>query len=248
MRPRIGVSVDYSPGTDQRSFSRGRAVYYVNENYLQMVEESGGIPYLLPATDRHDTVAEMLEPLHGVLLTGGTDLDPSSYREEPFEETSDFDRRRTFFEFALVREALKRDLPILGICRGNQSLNVALGGDLYQHLPRQVPNAIKHRAGKGEPVARHEIEIEPDSKLAQILGTTRLEVNSYHHQAVRKVGEGLRVVARSVPDGIVEALELPDKPFCLTVQWHPERDFERPEEKKLLAAFVEAAREYAKRG
>lgn len=247
MRPRIGVTVDHSPSTDERSFSRGRALYYLNENYVEMVERSGAVPYLLPATDNHQLIGEMLDPLHGILLTGGSDVDPSAYGEEAAEETHEFDRRRTFFEIALIKEALKRNIPIFGICRGNQSLNVALGGDLYQHVPRQLEGAIKHRAGKGEPVARHEIEIEPDSKLAQILGKTRLEVNSYHHQAVRKVGQGLRVVARSVADGVVEALELPEKTFCLSVQWHPERDFERPEEQKLLAAFVEAAATYARR-
>ncbi len=179
-----------------------------------------------------------LDKVAGLLLMGGSDLNPKQYGEDRRPETDEPDDERDEAELHLIDEAIAKDLPILGICRGLQILNVYHGGTLIQHLARAEPHHVDTQ-DKSAPA--HEVAIEPGSKLAQIAGTTRWRVNSRHHQVASKIGEQLRVTARAVGDGIVEAIERDDKPFVLAVQWHPEDQFSRDAEQlKLFRAFADA--------
>jgi putative glutamine amidotransferase len=214
--------------------------------YLRALAAAGAAPVVMPSLDP-GMAPSLLAGLVGVCLSGGPDLDPGTYgggRHPRLDPTRpDIDR----FELAVVAEAERLGMPILAICRGAQTLNVAHCGDLFQHLPDDVGEAVPHtRAGPGDPVVWHEVTVEPGSLLARALGANRLEVNSFHHQAPRRVGEGLRAVAHA-PDGVVEALEAPAAEFELGVQWHPEAIADRPEQAALFRAFVEAARTYAAR-
>jgi putative glutamine amidotransferase len=166
------------------------------------------------------------------------DVDPACYGEEPHPRLGPVNPLRTHFEIQLVRLALTRELPVFGICGGAQVLNVALGGALYQDIPSQVPKAYKH---SGSPEPAHTIDIVPDTRLAAILGTPEMRVNSLHHQAVKVPGQGL-VVSASARDGVIEAVEIPGRPFALGVQWHPEQLFMEDEAAlRLFSAFVQAA-------
>lgn len=178
-----------------------------------------------------------LNDIDGLLLMGGSDVNPKQYGEERRAETDEPDDERDEAELRLIDEAIAKDLPILGICRGLQILNVYHGGTLIQHLAPSEPHDIETE-DKGAPA--HEVAIEPDSKLAQIAGTVRWRVNSRHHQVASKIGEQLRVTARA-GDGMVEAIEREDKPFVLAVQWHPEDQFTSDAEQlKLFRAFADA--------
>lgn len=207
-----------------------------SENYVRAVRESGGIPVVLPNTGGNgDRIDDYLALLDGLLMPGGADIPPSEYGEEPHETVELLDDARFHFEKALSRAWIERtDKPLLGICLGSQWINVSSGGSLVQDIPSEFN--VNHRD------TNHPITIEPDSRLSRIFGTQELEVNSWHHQAVREVGKGLRVVAKS-PDGIVEATETtdPDR-FLIGVQWHPEKMMpDNDTQAKLLKAFVEAA-------
>jgi putative glutamine amidotransferase len=177
-----------------------------------------------------------LDGAAGLLLMGGTDVNPSRYGQEPVPETDEPDDERDEIELETINQAIQRDLPILAICRGLQLLNVYHGGTLTQHLgsPRHDVEA----EDKGKPV--HEVEIERGTVLAQAIGSQLVQVNSRHHQAVAKIGAGLQVSARDPQDGIVEALERADKRFVVAVQWHPEDQILRqPEQLRLFQRFVE---------
>ncbi|MGI8595481.1 MAG: gamma-glutamyl-gamma-aminobutyrate hydrolase family protein [Solirubrobacteraceae bacterium] len=210
--------------------------------YLWAIEAAGGIPVVMPPLEL-EAVEPLLDRLSGICLSGGPDLDPETYRAKrrnphlgPTEP--DLDR----FELAVAREADRRALPILAICRGMQAINVARGGTLYQHLPDRAGTECQHRqSGAGERVT-HSVEVEPATKLARVLGKRRiLRVNSFHHQSVRRLGSGLRAVAWA-PDGVVEGIEAPGRPFLLGVQWHAECLVARRPQMALFEAFVHAAR------
>jgi putative glutamine amidotransferase len=180
-----------------------------------------------------------LAGLGGLLLTGGCDIDPRRYGQEPAPETQKPNPSRDRMEIGLLGEALDRDLPVLAICRGLQLFNVYHGGTLIQHLPGDPHRTRKPPADLGKPV--HEVSVAPDTRLAAILGEGRHSVNSRHHQAVDKLGTHLRISAKSVGDGIVEGLELPDKAFAVAVQWHPEDQARTDQTQlKLFQAFARA--------
>ncbi|MFP4056341.1 MAG: gamma-glutamyl-gamma-aminobutyrate hydrolase family protein [Candidatus Brocadiia bacterium] len=231
-RPRIGLNCDVAcDGRDRPPTLKLRA------DYADAVARAGGLPLLLPtpAGDLEAWAAACLDAVDGLVLTGGRDYDPRPYGQEPHPATRLVAPRREAFDPALAHLALRRGLPVLGICGGMQLLNIVLGGDLVQDLP---PRPVRHRA-PGE--ARcHEVAVEAGSRLAAIVGEGRLEVNSSHHQALGRVAEGLRVVARA-PDGVVEAVEGTGAAFVLGVQWHPERLASRAEQLALFRALVEAA-------
>jgi putative glutamine amidotransferase len=207
--------------------------------YVRAIARAGGRPLLLAPTpaDLEDP-SELLAILDGVLVTGGADLDPSTYGEAPHGETGATSPDRDAFELLLVRSAAERDLPCLGICRGMQVVNVAYGGTLEQHLPDRLERDI-HRGRSGQ-FADHEVEVEPGSLAALAAGATRVAVKSYHHQGVSRVGGGLRVTARADGDGdgTAEAIEDADRRFMLGVLWHPEED----EADRLVGAFVRECR------
>ncbi len=210
------------------------------ETYIRAIRDHGGIPVILPNTDGSTgMIDDYLEELDGLIMPGGADIPPSEYGEEPHPTASLLSDERYQFEKALIHSWItKSKKPLLGICLGSQWINVASGGSLIQDIPSAIGG--NHRN------VNHNITLDPDSKLSGIFGSTAFEVNSSHHQAVKDLGEGLRVVAKS-PDGVIEATETtdPDR-FLIGVQWHPERLIETDtSQSKLFNAFIEAAREHA---
>jgi putative glutamine amidotransferase len=212
--------------------------------YLQAIERAGGVPVILAPVPPEGTQA-LLERLDGLCLSGGPDIHPNAYREPPHDRLGPTEPVLDKFELALARRAHERDLPIFAICRGAQLLNVARGGSLIQHLP-DLGSAIEHRQVERNSVVTHAVEVAGDSRLAGLLGSTEIDVNTLHHQAVDRLGEGLRIVARA-PDGVVEAIEDPDATFAIGVQWHAEAIVARPEQLALFRAFVAAATGRAER-
>ncbi len=232
-RPPIGITTGYQPEERPRVSLPG--------DYVESILLAGGLPILLPPVDE-EAVGLLLDQVAGILLTGGPDVDPAAYGEGPHPETKLLHPRRSRFELALARLAAHRGVPLMGICLGCQVLNVALGGTLYQHLPEQVGLSLCHSATEPGQRTHHRVHIAQDSRLARILRTTDLEVNSSHHQAIREVAPSLRAAAWSA-DGVVEAAEAGDERFLLAIQWHPENlAAERPQHLALFAALVEAAR------
>ena len=192
--------------------------------YVDSVRRAGGIPVLL-APGETDVVG-VLQRIDGLILAGGGDIDPKRYDGDPHAAIYMTDDERDTTEFALAREAIERHMPLLAICRGTQIVNVVCGGTLYEHLPDALGDAVEHRIPPPNPrelasPTQHPIRVEPDSRLAALLGVTQFAAASWHHQAVRDVGRDLEVVAHA-PDGAVEALEMPTHPWLFAVQWHPE--------------------------
>jgi putative glutamine amidotransferase len=206
-------------------------------SYARAVHQAGALALLLPpGAAGADAPDALLDRLNGLILAGGSDVDPALYGAEPHAETGPTWRERDEFESALARRALEREIPVLGICRGMQLLNVALGGTLEQHLPDSLGDD-SHRHTPGE-FGDHDVELEPGSLAARAAGAERVTVRSHHHQGVDRLGEGLRPTGRSVPDGIVEAIELADRAFALGVLWHPEEETRS----RVIGALAEAAR------
>jgi gamma-glutamyl-gamma-aminobutyrate hydrolase PuuD len=209
------------------------------KNYVRAVERAGGkVVPILPGATSPELV---LKDLDALVLTGGGDVDPETYRAAKHAKTSDVDRARDDLEIELVRRAKTLGLPTLCVCRGLQVLNVALDGTLIQHLPDEVGEDVAHAGAKGKD-GLHGVEIESGSHLSRILGTTETKPASSHHQAIDRVAKGLRVVARSPDDGVVEAVEAEGHPWLIGVQWHPERSAE-PCQQKLFDDLVRTARE-----
>jgi putative glutamine amidotransferase len=211
--------------------------------YFESVTRAGGIAVLLPPQPVDAFVAgRVLDALDGLIITGGKDVDPARYGQERHATTDEPRRDRDAWEDALLTAAITRELPFLGICRGLQVLNVALGGTLHQHLP-DVIGSTRYNAGYGT-FSENEVEVHAGTRTGDLLDAApALPVHSYHHQAVDALGEGLVVSARS-DDGIVQAVEVQGVPFGVGVQWHPE---ENPDDLRLFAGLVDAAREYRDR-
>jgi putative glutamine amidotransferase len=210
--------------------------------YMRAVERGDGLPVVLPPLSP-EAICPLVAHLHGLCLSGGPDLDPHGYGAEPHPELGPVEPDLDAFELAVAREADRLGLPILGICRGAQALNVSRGGTLHQHIPDITDGSLRHRQEVPGNVATHEVEIDPSSRLARLMGVTRARVNSFHHQAIDRLGEGLRAVAWS-PDGLVEAVEGEDERLVLGVQWHAEGLVDRPEDLALFRALTEAACEH----
>lgn len=227
-KPVIGVSA-YAERARWSAWDTPASV--VPQRYLDKVVVSGGTPVVLPAVPN---IPGVLARLDGLLLVGGGDLDPVRYGAVPHPRNTRVNAVRDDAEMALLAEALAQRLPILGICRGLQLLNVALGGTLHQHVPEIVGHE-GHSGGEGV-FARHDVHLRPRCALARALNRTTLNVPSLHHQAIDRLGTGLTACAWS-DDGLIEAAELRDHPFTVGVQWHPEAD----EEPGLFIALVEAA-------
>jgi putative glutamine amidotransferase len=226
--PRIGATT-YREPTRRGDWNELSDV--LPASYALAIGAAGGVTMLLPpATPEY--AASALDGVAGLLLSGGSDVDPDRYGAAPGEHTGTPRTDRDAWELALLEEALNRDLPVLAVCRGMQVLNVALGGDLIQHLPDEVGTEV-HRPLVGEH-GRHHVDVAEDSRLAQIVGT-RPEIATYHHQGVRTLGKGLTACGWA-DDGIVEAVELADRSWVFGVQWHPEAY----DGHALFAAFVAA--------
>ncbi len=233
-RPTIALTLD----SEEPGGSASLPGYAIRENYCAAVVRGGGLPVLLPHDAEH--AAAFVERIDGLIITGGHfDIDPVYFGVEARHATVKTKDRRTAFELAISRAALARDLPLLGICGGEQLLNVVLGGTLIQHIPDEVDGALEHEQPnpRGEP--GHSVTLAPGSLLARICGARELAVNSAHHQAVRDVGPGVAVNAVA-PDGVIEGIEAPGYRFCLGVQWHPEYGVSNGDA-PLFEAFVAAA-------
>ncbi len=207
-------------------------------SYARAVQDAGGLALLLPPDDAAEAVPERwLDRIDALLLAGGSDIDPASYSQPPHPETKGIRPERDRFEIVLVGAALRRGMPVLGVCRGMQLLNVALGGDVVQHLP-DVTGRSDHRHTPGS-YSDHEVRLRPDSLAARVIGPERTLVKSHHHQGLGELGEGLQESGWA-DDGVVEAIELEAgaHPFALGVLWHPEEE----ERSRVIGALVEAAK------
>ena len=190
--------------------------------YTHAIESAGGIPLLLPCTEDEALLEELAAVCHGFVFSGGEDIDPKYYGEQTLPACGEIAPRRDAFELRLFAKVFPTGKPILGICRGQQLVNVALGGTLWQDLPSQLPSPIPHKQTQGDFEHSHCVELLPGTILTAATGKTRITVNSFHHQAVRELGRDLTVIARA-DDGLAEALRHTRHPFLLTLQWHPER-------------------------
>jgi putative glutamine amidotransferase len=210
---------------------------------LRSVERAGGLPVFIPLGLGTDALHRLLARLDGILLPGGGDVDPARYGAETHRTVSGVSAERDRLELSLARWAVEEKKPFFGICRGLQVLNVALGGTLYRDISEH-PNAERHTY-ESYTLRPHQVLVAKDTLLDHILGQPLLEVNSTHHQACKYIAPRLQLAANA-PDGIVEALEVPEHPFGLAVQWHPETLRESPDTRRLFEAFVAAARERSK--
>ncbi len=243
MQPFIGIT------TGIRFSDDGWRYYGAYAPNATAIERAGGLPVLIPCGLRQETLRAIYERMDAVLIPGGGDVDPSRYGADRHPLTDRIDPDRDQTEMTVARWAVEDDLPLFGICRGHQVMNVAMGGTLVQDIPSQMDTTIAHNMAKELPRSAHghEVCIKPDSRLAEIIGSTVVAVNSYHHQSVEQPAP-IATVTAYAPDGVVEAIEHPDRRFVLSVQWHPE-DMAGDEEamQRLFDAFVDAARERASR-
>ena len=235
-KPIIGVNADFEEKGGGYSVSPYHAV---RENYLSPLTQQGAIPLILPPTT-HD-VMPYIDKIDGLLLTGGNDYDPALFGGSTNPDLNlKIMHQRSRFDLDLIQAALKKDIPILGICAGMQALNFFFKGTIYQDIQTECEGTLNHMqeiADVGRPA--HDVLIEPNTLLSKIGdGVEKIAVNSFHHQAIKKPGEGL-VVSGVAPDGIIEAIEYPSARFCLGVEWHPEYKVD-PIDKKIFQAFIHA--------
>ena len=232
--PLIGITTTHLKSTSPLPISG------VSEAYIRSVRAAGGIPLLIPSGLAGQDLELLRQRLDGILFTGGGDIDPVTFNGRPHERVYGIIPERDQTEFDLVRLAAESGWPFFGICRGIQVINVALGGTLYTDIAAQFPTELSHDNDKFELMA-HRVEIQPTSRLAQIVGNTSLLTNSLHHQAVEQVAPPLTAVAWA-SDGLVEGVELSGHPFGLAVQWHPEWLQNIDEMRSLFQEFVEACK------
>jgi putative glutamine amidotransferase len=234
-RPLIGITMDSEKPGGYSKFPW----YALRENYAGAVAKAGGLPVALPHEPA--AVADYLDAIKGLVVTGGAfDVDPALFGAGVRHATVTTKDRRTEFELAVVKGALDRDLPILGICGGEQLLNVALGGTLIQHIPDEIAGALAHEQPNPRDEPGHDVDIVPGTLLAKITGAKHLAVNSAHHQAAKAIGPGVGVNARA-SDGVIEGIEDPRRRFCLGIEWHPEFFITKGDE-AIFRAFVAACR------
>jgi putative glutamine amidotransferase len=239
--PVIGV-------TTSNGIHLGHDTIILMRAYVEALMEAGGVPVLIPSGLTAESWRSLYERLDGILFSGGGDISIRRFGGQPHEKIRPADDTRDEIEFALVEAAVSDRKPFLGICRGFQVINVALGGTLYTHIKDQMPNALPHKYSSKTRRAylAHAVDVAEGTRLADILGETKLSVNSMHHQGAKVIAAALKPVAYA-PDGLVEAVELPDHPFGIAVQWHPECLPDQPVTRRLFRAFVDAADEYYER-
>jgi putative glutamine amidotransferase len=230
----VGITADFLAATKHSA-----AQLRLNAGYCDAVVNAGGMPVILPPFDKDSPLNDLLDRLDGVLFSGGFDLDPRRYGLPAHQAVRPIAERREASDRRLVREVLDRRMPLLAIGLGMQQVNMACGGTLYLHLPEDLPRALPHLDLEEGP-HRHAVLLEPNTRIDEIYGGGEIRVNSAHHQAVRQVGEGLRVGAVA-PDGVIEAIESTNPNwFCVGVQWHPESDSASALDAQLFECFIQA--------
>jgi putative glutamine amidotransferase len=241
--PLIGITADMSDVTANGSGTAQEPTLFLPQRYYHAVQKAGGMSVVLPPIGSRPKLRKTLQRLDGLLISGGNfDIHPIYYGEKPIHSLGAIKPERTEFELELIDLALNQDLPLLGICGGAQAINVALGGSLYQDIATELPNANQHEQGASKEKGGHAIEIHPGTRLRQIVQKQTLEVNTTHHQAVRKLGKGLRVNA-TAKDGLIEGIESRDYRFVLGVQWHPEALVgQDPYQRRIFSSFISAAK------
>lgn len=245
MKPLIGITCNFDPTDSAGMLTHfgvaGQGFHMLAEHYIKAVEKAGGIPIMIPIYQDFDNAKTLIDRMDGILISGGNDVDPQRYGEFISKECGSIVPERDEQDIAIVKYVVEETAkPILGICRGIQVFNIAMGGTIYQdlgkagfhdHFISAIP--LNH--------ASHEISIEKDSLLYDILRKTRIGVNSFHHQAVKDLGNGLAVMARSVTDNVIEAIQIPGKRMAMAVQWHPEMMYDSDEQAKIFTRFIKEA-------
>lgn len=235
MKPILGIT------TNQSKNIYGQPTVMLMQSYVNAVMQAGGVPVLIPSLIAEDGWEAMYARLDGILFSGGGDIGLEYAPGDPHPRIDDVDLARDSIELKMVQAAASDGKPFLGICRGCQVMNVALGGTLFTHLSDQLPNALDHSYPSNmRTVLVHEVKIEEGTHVAEIFGEPILKVNSLHHQGLKDIAPSVRVAGHA-PDGLVEALELPDHPFGLAVQWHPEWLTDQKPMRNLFRNFVQAA-------
>jgi putative glutamine amidotransferase len=236
MHPVIGVTI-----YDDLNKS-GSPIAAINIAYINAIRLADGLPVLIPNQLTENEWRELYPRLDGVLFTGGGDIQTELFNGTPHPKVGEVDEERDSLELALLRQVAEDGKPFLGICRGCQLANVALGGDLFTHIPDQLANALRHDWYPDIPrnYLAHPVRVEEDSRSGLIFGEPILQVNSLHHQGIKNLAPSLKAVGFA-PDGLIEAVELPDHPFGLAVQWHPEWLIDQPVMRRLFSAFVDAS-------
>ena len=231
---RIGVSACFFHADPDRALFKGKTLVYAEESMLEYVMREGAFPLMLPRIYEALDVRRVVDQIDGLLLQGGTDVSPLSYGEAPMRPEWSGDKARDDYEIALIKECVSQKIPIYGICRGAQILNVAMGGTMYQDVETQNPGALVHRKWEVYDELEHEVEIYAGTHLASLYGTgPGLRINSIHHQAIKDVAPGFKVEAISPKDGIIEAIRMESEgAYTVGVQWHPE--FIRKDQNHLL--------------
>lgn len=241
MRPLIGITCSREVGGAWGSYSPGHYMDYTFDEYSRAICDSGGAPVLIPVAQNRVSLLAIISRMDGLILSGGPDINPWFYGEEPAEGLGEIDQDLDRMELDVANIALKKDLPIFAICRGIQILNVSQGGTLYQDIKRQVPEPLNHTQKARKSANTHSVLIEKQTLLYDIVKRRKIWVNGKHHQALKDLVPGLKISAVA-NDGIVEAIEDPTKKFVIGVQWHPEGTWkEDTNSKKLFRAFVKAA-------
>jgi len=233
MKPVIGIFPSYDNERKQN---------FIDSVYVDEIVDSGGIPFIIPLSSDPKCNLEFLSNLNGLILSGGVDIDPKYYGESNTGKSVNISSEMDEAEAVLVRLAMEADIPILGICRGMQALNVFNGGTLIQDIPSECGFSVIHRLEKPD-VAFHDITIEKESPLSDAIGFGKHHINSYHHQAIKALAPGFSVAAVA-EDGVIESIYCKNKKFVLGVQWHPERDYHTvPDSKKILDKFIKICSE-----
>lgn len=223
----------------------GSPQFAINQAYVRAIEQAGGCPVLIPFGLGVEQLETLLERLDGILFTGGGDIHPRWYQSSEPDLAAEIDPQRDELEIGLVRRLAENGKPFLGICRGLQVINVALGGSLYEDIQQQHPGALDHRHQNGQPRSKltHQVRLEPGGWLRRLLAEPEVQVNSLHHQGIRSLAPGLRAIGWA-PDEIIEAIELPEHPFARAVQWHPEELQHLEPMRRLFVDFVQACQNH----
>jgi putative glutamine amidotransferase len=239
-KPKIGITMSETRPAESYRWPARKSFDYIKREYYQAILLSGGIPILLANVESASALKALTDSIDGLLLTGGGDMHPRNFGQGPHANLSETTAARDDFELEAIRRAMKLGIPILGICRGHQVLNVALGGTLFQDLSCVGHKTLAHSDPNQTGKVFHKVRIEKGSKLHKAVGATLIESNSSHHQVVDRLGKGLKTVAFA-PDGLNEGIEHTAYDFLIGVQWHPEAIFRRSHCRRLFRAFIDAA-------